>query len=297
MEEDIQGSDMAGSEMPSKETAENQNIDHLNNKAKEMEVHHHAHHEGKRNWRSYGWEFLMLFLAVFCGFLAEYQLEHKIERERVKKYMHDMVVNLKQDTLRVNQALDANVAIGKGLDSLRAEIALVTKGQASNKRIYQLWMTYNNVNGVLHNRSTLKQLESSGSLRLVKNDELVNAIHQYYDRKVIAAEVQWKSVNNSQGESNDIWKKVLDLSYLDKLLMIEYTFGEETPENEAIYRQTYNALPEDVPLLYTDPKELRILYNHIADQESQIKAYNSFLRWSNADAKELIKQIEKEYNF
>jgi hypothetical protein len=24
----------------------------------------------------------MLFLAVFCGFLAEYQLEHKIERDR-----------------------------------------------------------------------------------------------------------------------------------------------------------------------------------------------------------------------
>lgn len=37
-----------------------------------MEVHHHAHHEhGKKNWKSYFWEFLMLFLAVFCGFLAE----------------------------------------------------------------------------------------------------------------------------------------------------------------------------------------------------------------------------------
>ena len=34
-----------------------------------MEVHHHAHHEGKKNWKSYFWEFLMLFLAVFCGFL------------------------------------------------------------------------------------------------------------------------------------------------------------------------------------------------------------------------------------
>jgi hypothetical protein len=37
-----------------------------------MEVHHHAHHDhGKKNWKSYFWEFLMLFLAVFCGFLAE----------------------------------------------------------------------------------------------------------------------------------------------------------------------------------------------------------------------------------
>ena len=43
---------------------------------KNMEVHHHSHSEhGKRNWKSYIWEFVMLFLAVFCGFLAEYQLE------------------------------------------------------------------------------------------------------------------------------------------------------------------------------------------------------------------------------
>jgi hypothetical protein len=27
----------------------------------------------------------MLFLAVFCGFLAEYQLEHKIEKNREKQ--------------------------------------------------------------------------------------------------------------------------------------------------------------------------------------------------------------------
>lgn len=288
---------MTNAETSSQETAESQNIDNQNTKREEMEVHHHKHHEGKRNWRSYAWEFLMLFLAVFCGFLAEYQLEHTIERERVKKYMHDMVVNLKQHTLRVKQALNANMATGTGLDSLRAEIALVAKGQGSHKRIYQLWMVYSTVNGVLHNKSTMKQLESSGSLRLVKNDNLVNGIHQYYDRKVMAAEVQWQRVSDSQQASNDIWKKTLDLSYLDKSRSLEYTFGEANPANEAIFEQTYNNLPEDVPLLYTDPKKMMILYNYIADQENQIKSYNGFLRWANADAKALIQQIEYEYKF
>ena len=51
----------------------------------EMEIHHHTHPtHGKKSWRSYFWEFLMLFLAVFCGFLAEYQLEHVIEHQREK---------------------------------------------------------------------------------------------------------------------------------------------------------------------------------------------------------------------
>ena len=36
-----------------------------------MEVHQHTHTPRKK-WTHYFWEFLMLFLAVFCGFLAEY---------------------------------------------------------------------------------------------------------------------------------------------------------------------------------------------------------------------------------
>jgi len=39
-----------------------------------MEVHRHAHTDRKK-WTHYLWEFLMLFLAVFCGFLAENQRE------------------------------------------------------------------------------------------------------------------------------------------------------------------------------------------------------------------------------
>ena len=81
----------------------------------EMEVHHHAHDPAaphhKKNWKSYFWEFLMLFLAVFCGFLAEYQLEHRIEKERVKKYMYDMVQNLQYDTIRYNRNLENNEAL------------------------------------------------------------------------------------------------------------------------------------------------------------------------------------------
>jgi heme/copper-type cytochrome/quinol oxidase subunit 3 len=34
-----------------------------------MEVHHHPHSHGKKSFKTYLWEFLMLFLAVFCGFL------------------------------------------------------------------------------------------------------------------------------------------------------------------------------------------------------------------------------------
>ena len=63
-----------------------------------MEVHHHAH-TARKKWTHYFWEFLMLFLAVFCGFLAEYQLEHKIEKEKGKQYIRSFYNDLKTDTV------------------------------------------------------------------------------------------------------------------------------------------------------------------------------------------------------
>ena len=75
-EEHLDNPPTTQSENPSDEIIPNKDTETINpnQETEVMEVHHHAHHEGKKNWKSYFWEFLMLFLAVFCGFLAEYQL-------------------------------------------------------------------------------------------------------------------------------------------------------------------------------------------------------------------------------
>ena len=57
-----------------------------------MEIHAHTHtarsqSPAGKKWTHYFWEFLMLFLAVFCGFLAKYKLEQTIERHKEKEYM------------------------------------------------------------------------------------------------------------------------------------------------------------------------------------------------------------------
>jgi heme/copper-type cytochrome/quinol oxidase subunit 3 len=73
-----------------------------------MEVHHHAHNPAephhKKNWKSYFWEFIMLFLAVFCGFLAEYQLEHKIEKDRELQFIKSLTTDLQDDITSLNTA-------------------------------------------------------------------------------------------------------------------------------------------------------------------------------------------------
>lgn len=44
----------------------------------------------------------MLFLALICGFLAEYQLEHTIEHQREKQHMQSLVYDLQNDTTNLN---------------------------------------------------------------------------------------------------------------------------------------------------------------------------------------------------
>src|SRR6187551_69204 len=62
-----------------------------------MEVHAHAHTERKK-WTHYLWEFLMLFLAVFCGFLAENQREHIVENQREKKFARRLLSDIREDS-------------------------------------------------------------------------------------------------------------------------------------------------------------------------------------------------------
>jgi hypothetical protein len=70
-----------------------------------MEVHAHSH-TARKKWTHYFWEFLMLLLAVFCGFLAEYQLEHKIEMDRELQIINSLVADLLDDNNNPSSMID-----------------------------------------------------------------------------------------------------------------------------------------------------------------------------------------------
>src|ERR1700754_3373212 len=66
-----------------------------------MEVHAHSHTPRKK-WTHYLWEFLMLFLAVFCGFLAENIREHVVENDRAKEFSLSLIQDLQNDTAAIS---------------------------------------------------------------------------------------------------------------------------------------------------------------------------------------------------
>ena len=145
-----------------------------------MEVHAHSH-TARKKWTHYLWEFLMLFLAVFCGFLAENQREHMIEHQREKTYINSLISDLKGDTAIIKYVISFCVKKVQGMDTLAQ---LLNKDMLSNeeeKELYYLNRSYAaNVMFMIFNERTIKQLLNSGNLRLVSKQGTSDSIMNYY---------------------------------------------------------------------------------------------------------------------
>src|SRR2546423_13295076 len=84
-----------------------------------MEVHKHPHHvTHKKKWGEYFLEFLMLFLAVFLGFVAENIREDNVEKSRAVKFAKNLLSDLKKDTTEFSVAIKQQQTNSKGIDTL-----------------------------------------------------------------------------------------------------------------------------------------------------------------------------------
>ena len=82
-----------------------------------MEVHSHTH-TARKKWTHYFWEFLMLFLAVFCGFLAENQREHFVEAHRAKEYAKGLLSDIQLDTGQLRRGINTTKFTISSIDSI-----------------------------------------------------------------------------------------------------------------------------------------------------------------------------------
>lgn len=142
-----------------------------------MEVHHHSH-TARKKWTHYFWEFLMLFLAVFCGFLAEYQLEHIIENQREKQYMQSMVEDLKSDTTM----FVSNIRIRQSRIDMMDSLVLLLSSSSSVKNGNDMYFFGRSISppaNIFSSDGTIQQLKSSGNLRLIRKKDIAHNIINY----------------------------------------------------------------------------------------------------------------------
>lgn len=182
-----------------------------------MEVHHHTHTERKK-WKHYIFEFFMLFLAVFCGYLAEYQLEHKIEKDRERQFMASMVEDLKSDKFLLYENIDLRKNRDKLIDSF---ILLLSDKNFVNhgNKIYYAGCILTLPLFFVSNDRTIQQLKFSGGLRLIRNTKVSDSIMSYYQlmqQLAIATEDEQQIRGNFRNYAGNVFDGRVFFSMQDK---------------------------------------------------------------------------------
>ena len=151
-----------------------------------MEVHHHSHHPKK--WKEYITEFLMLFLAVSLGFLAENIRESYVEKERahelLQSFMNDVTVNVRL----LDSLIEGNRKMVMKNDS--SLIYLMTNKEVDLDTLYNFLPLQSF--RYLNNNETYDQMKSSGSLRYIKDTNLLKEIINYNN---ISKATEFRSVS------------------------------------------------------------------------------------------------------
>jgi hypothetical protein len=249
-----------------------------------MVVHHHAHApQGKNKWKEYLFQFFMLFLAVFCGFLAEYQLEHTIEHQREKVYMKGLWQNLAADTAMINDHVSYAQFLAKGLDSLQQNLYADTVLRNAGP-IYRQYATYLRQVSPRFNDQVIIQLRNSGNLRLVKNKEITDKISLYWSQIN-----QLENIAEKAGERLDYSQEAAYKIFKRKYLVEQVNTADKTSSQ-------YIAVPGARFMTASIP-DLVAYANSLSRLSGTIGTfYVSNMVYQERLATELMALIEKEYH-
>jgi hypothetical protein len=160
----------------------------------------------------------MLFLAVFCGFLAENQREHFIEQKREKQFVQSLFNDVKTDTANLVRIIKARSKKELDLDSL-SYLMNSDSLKYYTKQIYFYAVTATRTLAYrfVSNDGTIQQLKNSGAFRLIRKQHVVDSISKY-DINVRNMLSQWLIEENLIDHYRDASTKIFDGRVFEQII-------------------------------------------------------------------------------
>jgi len=250
----------------------------------------------KKKIGAYLIEFVLLFLAVFLGFVAENIREDVSDKKVVEEQMRAMVENLRYDTARLGRSLRLNLGVTKGLDSFRFYIRKAINGDVKSNKLYYFKFKCMTFGAPYFNKLTISQLKNSGLIRSIENDSLVEQISGYDERQQPVVESRRDGLSEITRMLTASYRNYFSFEGFDAIIQRDtiYTPGKLVAYHEIekiLYRKA------ELKLLTTDPLKLELLYSEISEFEYSIHQLDAFIRDANESALALIKRINEEYHF
>ena len=224
----------------------------------------------------------MLFLAVFCGFLAEYQLEHKIEKDREKQFIISMVKELEADSLQVHQVMTDSVRKYM-FDTLLRKLYSSTINEADTRYIYILKKKYLHLFWAMKfSNNTLSQLKNGGNMRLIRNRNVVDSLNML-DNYIASIEMGRMYYENKREATMAVSAKIFNDGYFRK---------------NSVYQNPEYVLinPETVAFMTKDRNLILEFANLLSLQITQFIWYHISLNNYEKLVSRLIPYLKKEYH-
>jgi hypothetical protein len=244
-----------------------------------MEVHTHSHTERKK-FTHYLWEFLMLFLAVFCGFLAENQREHMVEHQREKQYMRSMLEDLQTDIATIKRVYTLALMQKASLDSL---IELGNLNLVKEENISKLYMLKGRTGRFLNIRfedRTSSQLKNAGGMRLIRNTKVSNSIRQYWDDE--------ETIYRVRDRLEMVGENIGDVS--SRIFYYKYSIPGKDPLDPPL------GIKPGAVFIDNDPKLMAEFINRVASKLIRTRVYITELESAMQVANNLTELVKEEYH-
>ncbi|MCS5491332.1 hypothetical protein [Algoriphagus limi] len=187
-------------------------------------------------------DFFLLFLAVFCGFLAENYRESLSNKTIEKEYMLSLVEDLKSDTASLNTYITFKKNKSHLMDSLANMIVSEEKHLLGNQ-IYFLARQVFNDSPFVYSDGTIQQLKNAGNLRLIKKRLVVEELLKY-EKKVIVLHDWDENDTRTKSTFREMGGKVFNSQALNATMDEELNFVVPTTNPELVTDdfQTLNEL-------------------------------------------------------
>jgi hypothetical protein len=170
----------------------------------------------KRDWTSYFKEFLMLFLAVFCGFLAENYRDSLSDQQKEKEFVRSYIEDLKEDTAAIQNNLLFQKLKKDQLDSL-TYLLREQKINGHENELYYLGRVLVRTKRFQSNDRTISQLKHSGSMRLIRNENVADSIISY-QKLVETILTNIEDERRERRETDPLLARIFDPFVFDKML-------------------------------------------------------------------------------
>ena len=243
-----------------------------------MEVHHHSHHPKK--WKEYITEFVMLFLAVSLGFMAENIREHQIEKHREIAYLQNVHEDLKLDLINIDNVINSNTIRLQAMDTL---FQIINNNSITNEDVYYYIRNLALRATFESSHVGLDQIKSAGGLRMVKNPEIISGI-QEYERALDALD-----------KLENVRERTLEQARFKMAVVFEPTISYEMLVNQGQGDMRFNRPQKADAILQKNKQAVKELLNLVSFGLNSNRYLNSILSNQKKIGLKLDSAIVKEY--